>query len=162
MRGRSGCAKGAPPFPRAWSDCGLKLLRERIGPQLEVRGERLVTLAAFNEPRRAIAVGCPQASPLPACLWIVDAAVEALCVKADRIRHAQDDHAAVRVGDDAVVEIPGGHRHVVAEAEGVVLIDPRVVARFGAVVPDALETGAGIFVERPALGAVIAGGFRAV
>src|SRR5262245_29933949 len=120
-RGRSGAERR---LPREQSERGLALLRQRIRPQLEMCGERLVALAAFNQPRRPIAVRGPQASPLPARLRIVDAAVEALRVEADRIRHAQDDHAAVGVGDDAVVEIAGRHRHVVTEAERVVLIDP--------------------------------------
>src|SRR5207249_12023932 len=46
--------------------------------------------------------------------------------------------------------------------ERIVLIDPGVVARLCAVVADAMETGAGIFIERPAFGAVIAGGLRSV
>src|SRR5205814_3646230 len=54
------------------------------------------------------------------------------------------------------------HRHVLAEPERVVLIDPRVIARLGAVLPDALKTGAGVLIERPAFWAVIAGGLRSV
>src|SRR5262249_29208930 len=54
------------------------------------------------------------------------------------------------------------HRNVLAEPEGVVLIDPRVIARLGAVGSDALETGAGILIERPAFGTVITGRLRSV
>src|ERR1700685_4835966 len=42
------------------------------------------------------------------------------------------------------------------------LVDPGVVARLSAVVADALEARAGIFVERPALRAMIASRFRSV
>ena len=112
--------------------------------------------AAAGSARRAACVPLPPSishgvrSPLAAhsprpfqpAVRIVDAAVEALGVEPDRIRHAQHDHPAVRVGDQAVVQVAGRHRHVVAEAERVVLIDPRVIARLGAVLADALEARA--------------------
>ena len=62
-----------------------------------------------------------------------------LRVEAHRIGHAQHDPLAVLQREDAVVEVARGHRHVLAEAEGIVLIDPRVVARLGAVLADAFE-----------------------
>src|SRR5688572_31281135 len=127
-----------------------------------MRGERLGAPAALDEPRCAVAVGGPEPATLPAHLRIVDAPVEAFGVVAHRIRHAQRDHAAVGVGDETVVQVAGGHRYVVAEAERVVLVDPRVVARLGAVLADAAEARAGILVERPSLGAVTAGGIRPV
>ena len=67
------------------------LLRERVGPQLEMRGERLGAFAALDEPRRAVAVGRPQSASLPAGLRIVDTAVEAFGVEAqaDRARAAR-------------------------------------------------------------------------
>ena len=42
------------------------------------------------------------------------------------------------------------------------LIDPAVVARLGAVLADAFEAGAGILIQRPAFGAVIAGRGRPI
>src|SRR4029077_13665781 len=54
------------------------------------------------------------------------------------------------------------HRDVVAEAVGVVLDETRVGTRLGAVLADAFEARAGILIERPALGAMIAGRLRAV
>ena len=104
----------------------------------------------------------PQAAALPAGVRIVDAAIEALGIEAHRVGDAQHDHLAVLERDKAVVEVGGGHRNVLAEPERVVLIDPGVVARLGAVVADAFEAGARILVERPALGAVIAGRLRSV
>src|SRR5438067_2489348 len=72
-------------------------------------------------------------------------------------------HLAVLVQrNEAVHQVGGRHRDVIPEAERVVLVDPRIVARLGTVLADAFEAGAGILVERPALGAVVAGGFRAV
>src|SRR6185503_18885374 len=127
---------------------------------LEVRGERRGSFAAFLEPRRAIA-GCrPQAAALPSGVRIVDAAVEPLRVEAHRIRHAQDDHLAVLEGDQPVVLVTGRHGNVRAQARGVVLIDPAVIARLGAVVADTFEPRTGILVERPALRAMIAGRLR--
>src|SRR6185369_11373112 len=128
-----------------------------------MRRQRLRAFAAFDQPRRAITVRRPQAAALPAGIRIVDAAVEALGVEAERVWHADRDHLAVLVeGDEAVHQVGGRHRDVVAKPEGVVLVDPRVVARLGAVLADAFEARAGILVERPALGAMVAGRFRTI
>src|SRR6185369_4502686 len=138
-------------------------VRQRIGPQLEMRRERLGAFAAFDQPRRAIAVCRPQAAAFPTRIRIVDAAVKTLGVEAERIRHADRNHLAVLVERDQTVhQIRSRHRDVVAEPEGVVLVDPRVVARLSAVIAYALEAGARIFMERPALRAMIAGCLRAV
>src|SRR5688572_11661535 len=101
--------------------------------------ERPRALAAFDQPGRAIAIGSPEAAAFPTCLRIVNASVEALRVEAQRIRHPQNNHAAVLVRDQAVVEVTGGHRYIVAEPECIVLVDPRVVAGLSTVVADALE-----------------------
>src|SRR5437763_10367267 len=77
---------GAPPRARAHGDANenraqrdlrpainrASLVRQRIGPQLEVRRERLGSLAAFDQPRRAVAIGGPQSPALPAGVRIVD------------------------------------------------------------------------------------------
>src|SRR3954454_13309004 len=59
-----------------------RLVRQRIGPQLEVRRERLRAFAALDQPWRAIAVCGPQPTALPSGIRIVDAAVEALGIEA--------------------------------------------------------------------------------
>src|SRR5438034_5292 len=137
-------------------------LRQRIGAQLEVYGDGLLAFTAFHEPRRPVAAGRPQPPALPAGVRVVDASVEPLGVEAQRVGDAQHDHLAVLERDQAVVEVAGRHRHVLAEPERVVLVDPGVVARLGAVLADALEAGAGVLIERPALRTVIAGGLRPV
>src|SRR5262249_57228018 len=124
---------------------------------VEVHGHGFHALTAFDEPRRPVAARCPQAAALPAGIWIIDTAVEALGIKAERVGHPQRDHLAVFERDQSVHEIGGRHRHVLAEAECVVLIDPAVVARFGAVLADPFEAGPRILVQRPALRALIAG-----
>src|SRR5215472_5417132 len=124
--------------------------------------QRLHALAALLEPRRAVAARRPQSATLPAGARIVDAPVEALGVEAERIGDAQHDHLAVLERDEAVVEIAGRHRHVLAEAERVVLVDPGVVARLRAVLADALESRPWILVNAPAFGTVIAGGLRSI
>src|SRR5262249_34824560 len=123
---------------------------------------RLHALTAFLEPRNAVAARGPQAAAFPASVGVVDAAVEALGVEAGGVRHLQGDHLAVLEGDEAVIEVRRRHRHICAEAEGVVLVDPGVVARLRAVLAEAAEAGARILVERPALWAVIAGCGRPV
>src|SRR5262249_14159748 len=143
-------------------DSLLWLVSQRIGTKLEVHDDRLLTLAAFHEPRRAVAAGRPDPAALPPSGRVVDAPVEPLGVEAQRIRNAQHDHLAVLQRDQSVVDVAGRHRHGVAEPERFVLVDPRVIARFGAVLADALEARPRILIEGPALGAVIAGRFRPV
>src|SRR6267142_4477087 len=128
-----------------------------------MRRQRLGTFAAFDQPWRAVAICSPQAAALPAGVRIVDAAVKALGIEAEGIGNADRDHLTVLVErDEAVHQVGGRHRDVVAKPEGVVLVDPRVIARLGAVLADALEARARILVERPALGAVVAGCLRTV
>ncbi len=94
--------------------------------------------------------------PFQPAFGIVDAPVEALGVEAHRVRDADHDHLAVLQRDEAVVEVGGRHRDVLAQPEGVVLIDPGVVARLGAGLL-AIEARARIAVEDKALRAMIAG-----
>src|SRR5262249_8736993 len=117
-------------------------MRERIGPNLEVHRHRHHALAAFLEPGDAVAARSPQAAAFPASVGVGDAAVAALGVEAGRIRHLEEDHLAVLEGDETILEVGGGHRHVIAEPGGVVLVDPRVVARLRAVLADAIEARA--------------------
>ena len=50
-------------------------MRERVGADLDVDDHRRHALAAFLQPRRAVALGRPQPPALPASLRIVDAGV---------------------------------------------------------------------------------------
>src|SRR5262245_35983079 len=137
-------------------------MRQRVRANLEVHDDGLLALPTLHEPRRAVAARGPEATALPAGGRVVDASVEALGVEAERVRDAQHDHLAVLERDQAVVEVAGRHRHVLAEPERVVLVDPRVVARLGAVLAETLEAGPGILIEAPALWTVITGGLRTV
>src|SRR5260370_17489946 len=125
-------------------------VRQRIGPQLDVHGTRLAAFAALHQPRRAITVGAPQPAAFPAGVGIIDAPVEALGIKAHRVRDAQHDHLPVLESDEAVVEVGGGHGNVLAEPQRIVLVDPGVIARLGAVIAEAFKAGAGLLVEPPA------------
>src|SRR5262249_52537150 len=60
------------------------LLRQRIGPHLDVYGARLGALTALLQPWRAVAVRAPQAATFPAGARIVDTAIQALGKKAQR------------------------------------------------------------------------------
>src|SRR5580658_4218486 len=137
-------------------------MRQGIGPDLDVDRHRRHALAAFLEPGRAVAFRRPQTPALPANVRIVDAGIKTLGIEAERVRDAQRHHFAVDQRGKTVALVRRRDRHVVAEPDRVVLIDPGVVARLGAVVADALEARAGIFVERPALRAMIASRFRSV
>src|SRR6266550_4885793 len=135
-------------------------LRQWIRPQLDVHGARARALAALHQPGCAVAVGAPQPAALPATIRIVDAAVEALGVETHRIRDADRHHLPVLERDEAVAQVCGRHRNVLAEPERIVLVDPGVVARFHAR-RLALEARAGIAIERPALWAMVASRGRA-
>src|SRR5262249_826801 len=137
-------------------------MRQRVGTDLDMHGQGGHALATLLEPRRPITLRRPQAPALPAGLRIVDAGVETLGIEAEWVRHAQRHHLAIDERREAVVFICGRDRHVIAETNRVVLIDPGVIARFGAVIADALKTRSRIFVEGPALRAVIAGCSRAI
>src|SRR6185295_14869342 len=128
-----------------------RLVCQGIRAQLEVDDARLTALATFHQPRRPIAARRPQSSTLPAGTGIVDAPIKAFGVKAQRIRHPQHDHAAILEGDQTIIEISRRHWHVLAEAKGVVLIHPRIVARLRTVLANAQEARARILVERPPL-----------
>src|SRR5258708_18121320 len=56
----------------------------------------------------------------------------------------------------------GRHRDVLDKSERVVLVDPGVIARLGAVLTDAFEARAGILIDRPAFRTMIAGGVRPI
>src|SRR6202035_2513731 len=111
---------------------------------------------------RAVAVRAPQPAAFPAGVRIVDTPIEALGVEAERIGDPDRDHLAVLQRHEAVSEIGGRHWYVLAKPERVVLVDPGVIARLGAVLADAFEAGAGILIDRPAFRTMIAGGVRPV
>lgn len=69
--------------------------------------------------------------------------------------------AALQRGE-AVVQIGGRDWNVLAQAQGVVVIDPGVVTRFGAGVLEAFEAWPRILVVGEAFGAMIASGISAV
>src|SRR5215475_10037062 len=73
-------AASCVPLPRS--------LRQRIRPHLDVHGAGLRALAAFHQPRRAVAVRAPQPAALPAGVRIVDASVQSLGEEAYGIRDA--------------------------------------------------------------------------
>src|SRR3954449_1500370 len=82
---------------RSGADSPTSLVRQRIRTELEVRGQRLGALAAFDQPGRSVAIGGPQATAFPAGVRIVDAAVEPLGIEAERIGDADRHHLAVLV-----------------------------------------------------------------
>src|SRR3979490_1635822 len=137
-------------------------VRQWIGPELDVHGARPGALAAFLEPRRAVAVRAPQPAAFPAGVRIVDTPIEALGIEAERIGNPDRDHLAVLQRHEAVTEIGGGHRYVLAKSKRVVLVDPGVTPPLGAVLTDTFEARAGILIDRPAFRTMIAGGGRPI
>src|SRR5687767_14069378 len=154
------CRTSGPPCCR--KKAAFSLPRERIGAKLDVHRARLAAFAAFHQPRRAVAARAPQPAAFPAGVRIVDAPVESLGVNAHRVWNAQQDHPAVLQCHEAVVEVGGRHRDVLAQAEGIVLVHPCVIARLGAVLAQSAEAWPWVLVERPPLRAMVPGGLGAV
>src|SRR2546425_4102106 len=140
----------------------IRSLRQRIRPHLDMHGARLRALAAFHQPRRAVAVRAPQPATLPTGVRVVDASVQTLGEEAHRVWHAHQDHAPVPERREAVLEVGGRDRNVLAQAHRVVLIYPGVIARLSAVALEALEPRPRISVEREAFRAMVAGRVRSV
>src|SRR4029078_4957589 len=156
-RPHRGKTKANPPSTkRTGASFGNRSVSQRIRADLDMNGTRARALAAFHQTRRAIAIGAPGSATFPAGVRIVDAAVEPFGIEPHRVRDTQHDHLAVLQGNEAVVEVGGGDRNVLAEPNRIVLIDPGVVARLDAFILEALKPGARISVEFPAFGAVIA------
>src|SRR5579862_3901802 len=141
---------------------GICSVRQRIGTNLDMYRHWRHALAALLEPGRAIAFRGPQTPAFPARLRVVDACVQSLGVEAHGIRDTQHDHLAVDQRDEAVIFVAGGNRHILAETDRIVLVDPRVVTRLRTVITDASKTWPGVFVELPALRALIASRLRPV
>src|SRR3989449_10836295 len=118
--------------------------REGIGAELELHDLARRSLAAFDVERRPRAVRRPQPLAFPACTRVVDAPVHPLGVEAHRIGDTQVDELAVHEGEQRLVGVAGGDRHVPAEPERVELIDPGAVAGLSAARPRHLsELGPG-------------------
>src|SRR6266545_3955480 len=107
--------------------------------------------------RRAVAVRTPQPAALPTGVRVVDAPVQAFGKEAQRVRDAQHDHLPVLERGEAVIEVGGRDRDVLAKPHRVVVVHPGVVARLSAAVLEALEGRARVLVVREAFGAVVAG-----
>src|SRR6266581_5794129 len=138
-------------------------VRERIGAKLESHDLGPVCLAALEVEHGSSGKGRPQRPALPARARIVDAPFGPFGEEADRIWNAQAHELALHQREHRVVEVAGGHRHVLSEAERIELVHPGVIARLGAArIRHALELRSGQGIKRPALGAVLAGRGRTV
>ena len=88
------------------------LLCQRIGAQLELHDLRPVLLAAFEVEHGSGRVGRPQRSTLPAGICIVNAPFHPFGEEADGIGHAQIDELPIHQGEQGVVHVARGDRHV--------------------------------------------------
>jgi hypothetical protein len=109
---------------------------------------------AFDVEGGAVARGHPQAAALPADIRVVDAAVDPLGEEPHRVGHAQFDNLAADQHAQGIGLIAGGDRHIGAEPQNVVLVDPGVIGvLLGARVT--LKARAGDRIEGKALRAII-------
>src|SRR5207244_461038 len=87
----------------------------------------------------------------------IDAAVESLCIEAQRIRNRHRDPLPILHGKQAAHLVARRDRSVFTKAEGVKLIDPGIVTRFGAAqILGAFDWRARHGVERPAFRTMLA------
>src|SRR5450756_797216 len=144
-------ACGAGPLRRS--------VRQRVGTHLDLEDLRIGLLAAFAvevgaRPRRG-----PDAAAFPARRCVVDPAIDILGEEAERIRHPQRDEFAVDQSQQRFAAIGGGDRHVGAEAQRIVAVDPDVIGMVGAALRiQSLELRTGQPIELPALRALLAVG----
>src|SRR5215831_10930822 len=139
-------------------------MRQRVRTDLELDDLRQRSLAGFAMERSPITVGRPQAAAFPAAIRIVDAAVDPLGEEAERIGDNHVDPLAVHQRHQRLVGVTSRQRDVVAEAGGVLLVDPGVVARLGAAVfGNVFELRSRERRQRPAFRTQLAfGGLRSV
>src|SRR5262245_34300383 len=101
-----------------------ELFCERVRAHLELHDLRAAFLAALAMKERASAGGGPEAAAPPVCFRIVDAAVEALRKDAHRIRKVKGDELALHERIERIAAIAHRDRHVLAEAEDALPVDP--------------------------------------
>src|SRR3954452_24702441 len=109
-----------------------KLLSERVGTQLKAHHLAGRSLAGFHVERRSRADGRVQAAPLPSRFRVVDAAVHPFRVEADRVRDAQHHPLPVFQREQPFGCVARVDWRVLAEAERIMPVHPRVIARFRA------------------------------
>src|ERR1700734_465074 len=107
-------------------------VRQRIGPHLDFEDLWISLDAAFTMEVRAGAGSGPDAAAFPARFRIVDTAVDVLGEEALRIGHSQINEFALHQRRQRLASIGLGDRHVSAEAENVIAVDPDVIRMVGA------------------------------
>jgi hypothetical protein len=100
-----------------------------IGAKLQLHDLARRPLAALDVERSSGAIRRPHRLALPAGICIVEAAIHPLGIKAHGIGHAQIDELSVHQGEERLVGVAGGDRHILAQTERVELVYPGVVAR---------------------------------
>src|SRR5439155_24838591 len=135
------------PSPREWIGAHLDLvnLRPRAG-------------TPFVMKHGASAQRGPQSFSLPAGVGIVDAAIDILTKKAQRVGNADDHELPVHQRGHRFAAIRHRERHVRPESQRVVAIDPDIVGVLRTSgIGYALELRSRVFIQRPAFGTVLAG-----
>ena len=132
-------------------------MRERVASHLY-----LIHFRIGIDPTFAVEVGAgpgsgPDASPLPTGIGVIDPSVEILNEEAERIRNAQIDEFSVHQREHGFAAVGGGERHVRAQPQDVVAIDPYIIGVISAAVGiEPFELRTGHPVHLPALRALLA------
>src|SRR4030095_8313305 len=136
----------------------LNSLRQRIRPHLEVQYLAHGPFPSFHVKRCARAHRREQASALPTSLRIIDPAIHPLRVETEWIWNAEDYPFPIFQRQKPFRSVTSVDRHVLAQSECIELIDPGVIAGFGAPrVGEAFELRQRLWIEGPPLGAMLTG-----
>src|SRR5882757_4349871 len=142
------------------------LVRQRIRPQLELHRFAGCALAPFEVPGRACSVSGPESLAFPTGLGIVDASVHALGEESHGVGNAHDNELSGLwiKGFQGIRAVGCGDGNILAQAEGVELIDPVVIVGVGASdsLVNAFEGWAGCAIQGPTFGALLACSGRTV
>ena len=153
--------RGAPGYPIGSARRRAASIGERVRAELEMEGDRHRTLAAFLQPRRPVAARRPYPASLPSGIRVVDAAVNARGIEAQRVGTRSTTHFPFTSANSASFRCRSRSARR-CRARAYCADRPRCNSSPRRCCRRCRQTPARILVEGPALRAVIAGGFGPV
>ena len=153
--------RGAPGYPIGSARRRAASIGERVRAELEMEGDRHRTLAAFLQPRRPVAARRPYPASLPSGIRVVDAAVYARGIGAQRVGTRSTTHFPFTSANSASFRCRSRSARR-CRARAYCADRPRCNSSPRRCCRRCRQTPARILVEGPALRAVIAGGFGPV
>ena len=90
--------------------------------------DRLCTFTTFEQPGCAATFRYPQTTSLPACIRVIYPAFKTFDIKPEWIGSPDGDEFSINERMYAVKQVTDCHRHILAQSQRIVLIDPGVIA----------------------------------